>query len=235
LQCAWQQQQQQQQHVHVHVHVQVVWNVVCGAAIAVGLRCARGTGLARHRGSVACASGCGGVRRGAWKCRAGSKAAKERERLPALPHFFPRRGFFVPITLQYGRAFFTPALDPKRDAAALFPHRATLLCLPAPRDWIVLVCGAMAASAASKVATREHIARYAPTPEAIAPARPAHGHGKATLLGGALACSRTSVPNLWVESSTVKRRGTGPSAIRHACLRALTVEVSPCMTVPMWQ
>jgi hypothetical protein len=87
LQCAWQQQQQQQQHVHVHVHVQVVWNVVCGAAIAVGLRCARGTGLARHRGSVACASGCGGVRRGAWKCRAGSKAAKERERLPDLPHF----------------------------------------------------------------------------------------------------------------------------------------------------
>ena len=90
LQCS-QWQQQQHVHVHVHVHVQVVWNVVCGATIAVGLWCARGAGLARCCRSVACAGGCGGARRGAWKCRAGSKAAKERERLPDLPHFFPRK------------------------------------------------------------------------------------------------------------------------------------------------
>jgi hypothetical protein len=101
LQCS-QWQQQQHVHVHVHVHVQVVWNVVCGATIAVGLWCARGAGLARCCRSVACAGGCSGARRGAWKCRAGSKAAKEREKLPDLPHFFPRRGFFCAYK-RYGR------------------------------------------------------------------------------------------------------------------------------------
>jgi hypothetical protein len=94
LQCSRWQQQQQQQQQHVHVHVHVVWNVVCGATIAVGLWCARGAGFARCCGSVACAGGCSGARRGAWKCRAGSRAAKEREKLPDLPHVFPRRAFF---------------------------------------------------------------------------------------------------------------------------------------------
>jgi hypothetical protein len=94
LQCSRWQQQQQQQQQHVHVHVHVVWNVVCGATIAVGLWCARGAGLAWCCGSVACAGGCSGARRGAWKCRAGSRAAKEREKLPDLPHVFPRRAFF---------------------------------------------------------------------------------------------------------------------------------------------